>query len=281
MNARERTAEAGGLEFFYREWGDGPPVLLLHGFPETSRCWRHVGPALARARRVIAPDLPGFGRSGFPRAYDAGSLAGTIGAFMDAVGAPRAAVVGHDWGGSLTFRLALDHPARAERIAVVNAPFRVLDLRRGWHIALFNLPVLPEIAFTLAGDRLVEGMLRGAAARKDAYDPETLEEYRGALRGLARQRAAFAYYRTISRSALRRALRPGRRPPRRRIEVPALIVWGLRDPVLPFSLLDGIERDIPRVRIEQIPEAGHFVPEESPERLTSLLEGFLAEPPPP
>lgn len=274
---RERMVGAAGTRLFLREAGDGPPVVLLHGFPQTGACWRAVAPALvAGGHRVLIPDLPGYGRSEVPLGYDAATLSQTLAALLRHIGAVPASVVGHDWGGMLAYRLASHHAELLERVAVINSPYRRLDLRRGWHMVALNLPVLPEAAFLLAGDRLIEWMLKAASAQRDVFTPETTAPYREALRGLARQRAAFAYYRTVTRRRLAGALSPrtGDGAPRR-IEIPAMVVWGMKDPALPASLLDGIARDIPHARIERIPDAGHFVPEERPEQLAALLLDFL------
>lgn len=275
----ERTVEARGTRMFVREHGEGPPVVLLHGFPQTGECWRLVAPRLAERHRVIVPDLPGFGRSGRPLAYDAATVAGVLAAFMDAVEAPKAAVVGHDWGGSLAFALALAAPERVTRLVVTNAPFRRLDLRRGFHFVLFNIPVLPEVAFRVAGKHLVAFALRAASGRKEVFDDEAVRPYQEAYARPENVSSALAYYRTITRTMIARRLRP-RRPgePAKRpraIEVPTLIVWGMRDPVLPPSLLEGIERDIPGARIVRLEECGHFVPEEGPDDLAGEIDAFL------
>lgn len=283
MTERTARADAAGVEIHYRESGDGAPVVLLHGWPQTGACWRRVAPALAARRRVIVPDLPGFGRSARPGSFDAASLAGTIVAFMDAVGAGRAAVVGHDWGGSLTFRLATHHADALESFVVVNAPFRRLDLRRGWHFLFLNVPVVPELVWALAGDRWIDFTHRRASADPGALDDAVLRPYREAFRSWERRRSSLGYYRTVTRRTLVRALR--RRLPRpaisaaaprpKPIETPAMIVWGMKDPALPPHLLDGIARDIPHARIERLKGCGHFVPDECPEALSSLLLDFL------
>jgi len=278
---RERTVDSAGTAIFVRESGSGPPVVLLHGFPETSRCWDKVAAALSAEHHVLAPDLPGYGRSARPTSYDSATLANTIAAFMDAAGVPRAAVVGHDWGGGVAFRLALDHPEAVERLAVINSPFRKLDLRRGWHMLFFNAPLLPEALTMAAGDRWIDLVLRAASVNKDAFEPEALAEYHDAYRSLERKRSAFAYYRTVTRRIIASKL-PGRaqrghpQGPRGSIEMPTLVIWGEKDPALPLTLAEGIVRDIPQAKLVTIPDAGHFVPEERPERVAALLKEFLA-----
>jgi pimeloyl-ACP methyl ester carboxylesterase len=273
----ERTIEAGGVRFFVRESGAGDPIVLFHGFPQTGECWRRVAELLSVSHRVIVPDLPGFGRSTAPPAYDASRVADILADLLDAAGAKRATVVGHDWGGSLAFALTLAHPDRVGKLVVANAPFRKLDLRRGVHFLAFNLPVLPEVAFRLAGDRLVTFMLRAGSARKEAFGDDAIRPYVHAYRDPATVRAALSYYRTVTRRVIARRIRPGRSPSQgRRIEVPTLIVWGMRDPALPPSLLEGILRDIPHARAVRLADVGHFVPEEAPKELAREIESFLA-----
>jgi len=278
LTVRERTIDAAGTSIFVRESGDGPPVVLLHGFPQTGRCWNAVARELANDHRVLVPDLPGYGRSGRPTSYDSPTLANTVASFMEAAGAPRAAVVGHDWGGGVAFRLAVGHPDRVERLAVINSPFRKLDLRHGWHMLFFNVPLVPEIVLTAAGDRWIDLILRAASENKDAFEPDALDEYHEAYRSLERKRSAFAYYRTVTRRIIASKL-PGRaRPsgPRGSIDMPTLVIWGELDKALPLALAQGILKDIPQARLETIPDAGHFVPEERPERVAQLLKEFLA-----
>jgi epoxide hydrolase 4 len=274
----ERTVEAGGIRFHVREAGEGDPIVLLHGFPQSGDCWRGVADRLAERHRVIVPDLPGFGRSDPPPRYDAASVAGLLASFCDATGVPRATIVGHDWGGSLAFALALGHPERVERLVVTNAPFRKLDLKRGFHFLAFNVPFVPEIAFRLAGDRLVTFMLRAGSTRKQAFTEETMRPYLEAYRSGANVSSALSYYRTVTRSVIARRLRPAARTTSepRRIEAPTLIVWGMRDPALPPSILESIERDIPQARTVRLEDVGHFVPDEAPDELAQAIEEFIA-----
>jgi pimeloyl-ACP methyl ester carboxylesterase len=283
LTVTERTVDAAGCSIFVRESGEGPPVVLLHGFPQTGRCWQSVARALSEDHRVLVPDLPGYGRSARPTSYDSGTLASTVAAFMEAAGAPRAAVVGHDWGGGVAFRLASGHPGRVDRLAVINSPYRKLDLRHGWHMLFFNLPLVPELVLTAAGDRWIDFILRAASAAPDAFEPDALAEYHEAYRTLERKRSAFAYYRTVTRRIIASKLPMSKmsvraRPsgPRSSIDMPTLVIWGAVDKALPVALAEGIVEEIPQARLETIPDAGHFVPEERPERVAQLLKEFLA-----
>ena len=122
-DARRTVAEAS---YFVATGGTGPPILLLHGFPETHVCWMRIAPQLAEAHQVVVPDLRGYGASeaapGGPRGegYSKREMAGELVELMVASGHERFAVVGHDRGGRVAYRLALDHPDRVTRVAILN-----------------------------------------------------------------------------------------------------------------------------------------------------------------
>ena len=130
MRADHASVEAliavGEASYLVAEMGDGPPVLLLHGFPQTHVCWREVAPALAAAHRVVMPDLRGYGASeapvGGPRGegYTKREMAAEVVELMAALGHERFAVIGHDRGARVAYRLALDHPERVTRAALLN-----------------------------------------------------------------------------------------------------------------------------------------------------------------
>ena len=121
-----RHVDVGDASYHLVMGGTGPPVLLLHGFPETHYCWRKLAPRLAETHTVIAPDLRGYGNSvappGGPRGegYSKREMAGELVTLMDRLGFDRFAVVGHDRGARVAYRMALDHPARVARLAVLN-----------------------------------------------------------------------------------------------------------------------------------------------------------------
>ncbi len=148
-----RTVVAADTVFLLRAagGGDGVPVLLLHGVPETSSCWRDVAPVLASGRRVLAPDLPGLGGSTFTGPYDVTALVAQVAALLDGEGIDRVDAVGADWGGVLALGLAGLRPDLVRRLVVVNAPYRTgPPVHRAVHVPLFALPVLPELLSPLA-----------------------------------------------------------------------------------------------------------------------------------
>ena len=291
-----RTVLAGSTSFLLREHVDGSgtdgtstgttPVLLLHGVPETSSCWRDVAPVLATGRRVLAPDLPGLGGSAYTGPYDVASLVDQIAALVDCeVPGGRIDVVGHDWGGSLALALAGARPDLVRRIVVANAPFRSVPLR-ALHLPFFALPVVPELVFRLGGRRVVDALLALGWRSPTPLDDERRAEYAAAYTTRAGVTAMLGYYREATRPRLAAALRRRRRrgTPRVRAEQ-ALVLWGARDPVLPLGTGESVVLDLGADCVMvTVPGVGHFVIEEAPAVVTQVLLDFLADettPPPP
>lgn len=282
MVVKVRNVAVAGTRFLLREAGDGDgtPVLLLHGVPETSSSWHEVAPALAAdGRRVLAPDLPGLGGSSYAGPFDVGSVVAEVLALLDAE-LPRRQVdvVGHDWGGTIALALAALHPDRVRRLVVANTAFRSVNPLRAAHIPLFALPGVPEAVFRLGGARVVDRMLDAAWRSDRVLDPEVRAEYVAAYSDPERVRAMLGYYRAAARPKLAAALRLGQAPayPPVRVER-ALVVWGAADWVLPVSLGEGIVKEIgPSCSMVTVPGAGHFVVEEAPEVFLRAVQDFLA-----
>lgn len=279
-----RNVPVAETRFLLREWGsgDGTPVLLLHGVPETSSCWRDVAPALADGRRVLAPDLPGLGGSSCSGPYDVPSVVAQLVALLDAeVPDRRVDVVGHDWGGSVALGLAGLHPDRVRRLAVANAPYRKVPLLRAAHIPFFAAPVAPELAFRLGGKRVVDLMLAVGWRSGVELDPDVRAEYTAAYTDPAKVSAMLGYYRAATRPRLAAALRRDKPAgaPRVRAER-MLVLWGAADPVLPVSVGESVVKDLgPTCEMVTVPGAGHFVIEEAPEVAREALRAFLADEP--
>jgi pimeloyl-ACP methyl ester carboxylesterase len=275
-----RTVAAGETSFLLREEGsgDGTPVLLLHGVPETSSCWRQVAPRLAVGRRVLLPDLPGLGGSTYRGPYDVPSLVRQLLALLDGEGISRVDVVGHDWGGSLALALAGARPGLVRRLAVANAPYRSVPAR-AVHIPLFALPVAPELVFRLGQRHVVRALISIGWRAETPLDQATLAEYEAAYTSPPKVAAMLGYYRAAARPRLAAALRH-RRPqgaPRAQAER-MLVLWGALDPVLPLSTGAGVAHDLgPECVMVTVPGAGHFVVEEAPDVVGDVLEDFLAD----
>jgi pimeloyl-ACP methyl ester carboxylesterase len=253
---------------------DGPLVLLLHGFPECWITWRRQLPALAAAGfRAVAPDLRGYGGSDKPRGvaqYSLRKLAGDVAALIAALGRERADLVGHDWGGYIAWHVAMWHPERVRRLAVLNVPhperyFRALrsfrQLRQSWYVFFFQLPWLPERFMTPARMRVA---MRYTTVREGAYDEEDIAVTLAAVRDLT---GPLNYYRAAARSALRKRWQ--------RIDAPALVIWGEKDRWLGADLAEPDPRWVPHARVERIAGASHWVQADAPDRVNDLLLSFL------
>lgn len=278
-----RYAVVNGIRLHWVEAGTGPLVVLLHGFPEFWYSWRHQIPALAEAGfRVVAPDLRGYNESEKPagiRRYRLETLADDVLAIIHALGQERCAVVGHDWGGAIAWFLAMRHPQAVENLIVLNAPhperfFQELrtpaQLRKSWYVFFFQLPWLPERLIRADDYAGLGRILRTDPVRPDAFTEADIQCYKQALAQPGALTAAIHYYRALFRRNLlrfRRQIRP--------IHAPTLLIWGEQDRYLGIGLTQGLERWVPNIRVERIPEASHWVQADAPERVNSLIIGFL------
>ena len=281
---RTRFVTVRGARLHLREYGEAgelPPVILLHGWPQHGGIWSRIAPELARERRVLVPDLRGFGRSDAPPGtYAKHEFAADIVALLDAEGIDRAAIVGHDWGAWTAWLIALEHPARVERFAGVDIkpPWRFhLPFWRFPLAALFAvyqviaaMPWLGERAIgTPAFTRLV---IRAGSAPGMRWDPADLDSYALQFTDPTKARAAVRVYRTFLLRELPALARDRYTSPD--LTVPALMVWGSQSPL---KLLVGGPGPGPNLRVETISGAGHFIPDEKPAELLALLRPFLAE----
>jgi pimeloyl-ACP methyl ester carboxylesterase len=284
----------GGLRMQALEAGpvDGPLVLLLHGFPESSESWRDVLPGLAEAGfRAIAPDLRGYGGTDRPEdGYDLDTLANDVVELAHYLQPGRPVhLVGHDWGGLIAYHVAAMHPEVVDRLAVVNAPHPAVMARgiwnpaqlvSSWYIFFFQLPFLPERLISARGGALVPRLMRRAMVDPSRVPPGRLAEYEANFSTLEGARTALAYYRqAFRRTVSLRGMRETRNYPR--IRAPFLLIWGEQDAALRKNLTQGLERYFEqRPTVHYLPEEGHFVPLEAPEKVAALLlEHFTAERP--
>jgi haloacetate dehalogenase len=284
------TAEirTGETTVFARAGGAGPPVLLLHGIPETHLMWRRVAPALAERFTVVATDLRGFGASGKPPStpdhapYSMRAIAGDQVEAMHALGHERFAVVGHDRGARCAYRMALDHPGAVTRLAVLDVvptgdAFARADREFAldfwiWSFLAAPAPV-PERLIACAPEVLVDHMLDAWSERPDAFPAEVRAAYAAQFRDPATLHAVCEEYRAAA--TLDCAHDEADRG-HRRIACPVLVLWSHRGAVArwydPLAVWRAWADD---VRGEPV-AAGHFFPEEAPEETARQLLAFLA-----
>jgi pimeloyl-ACP methyl ester carboxylesterase len=276
-----RNVPVAETRFLVREHGegDGTPIVLLHGVPETSSAWNGIAPGLAQGRRVLCPDLPGLGGSAYSGPFDVPSVIGQLMALLEAeVPRGRIDLVGHDWGGSLALAMAGAHPERFRSLVIANAPFRKLPLLRAAHIPFFALPVAPELVFRLGGPHVVAGMFRAAWKSDRQLDPEVMAEYTAAYTDPGKVKAMLGYYRAVARPRAAAAVTRSRTPKPPRISVDRMLVlWGAADPVLPVWVGESVTKDLgASCSMVTVPKAGHFVIEEAPEVCLEAIAELVA-----
>jgi len=276
-------AEIGEVMLHYVVAGSGPPVVLLHGWPQTWFEWRETIAALAPRFTVIAPDMRGLGDSSRPlTGYDKRTMGNDIWRLMtEKLGFSRFSLVGHDWGGPTAYAIAADHPAAVDKLAIVDVviPGSGGDFSQGgkrWHHQFHITPDLPE-ALTQGRERIyLEWFYKTFAYKPAAFTDDVIDEFVRTYAQPGAMRAGFALYRALDEDARVNAaqLATGFR-----LEMPVLAVGGGCS--YPHARGRGTEpeqslrRCATNVTGAVIPECGHFVPEEQPDVFNRLLLEFL------
>ena len=282
-----RYVDVDGVVIHARVAGSGPAILLLHGYPESSYMWRHVAPALTSDFTVVAADLRGYGESDAPAddadhlTYSRRAMAADQVGLMSALGHERFAVAGHDRGGRVAHRMALDHPERVERVAVLDIVptlhmFENVDRAMAqsyFHWFFLNQPFdLPERLITADPEGWIASRFRGRTSSPWRVEADALEEYVRAFRNPARVAATCADYRAAASIDLVHDRED--RLASRRITAPLLAVWGASSYV-------GRHFDVTRVWQDYAEDVSgvaapsdHYVPEEAPDLTVRLLTRF-------
>ena len=291
----EGRLRTNGIELHVLDEGEGPLVVLCHGFPELGFSWRKQVPALVGAGfRVLVPDMRGFGRSSIPEgveAYDVLTLGGDLCGLLDALGEDSAIFVGHDWGAWLVWQLAVLHPQRVSAVAGLSVPFVPRSpappmpimrrhLGEDFYIVWFQQPGVADAALALDVRRTLTTHRQWTAqwADEDGPPPERpawLSEDELAVYIDAFERTGFSgglnWYRNIDRNWELTA--PFAET---RVEQPALFLTGERDPVRRFMPAEAMHGWVSDLRGELVvPGAGHWVQQESPAAVNAALLEFL------
>ncbi len=262
---------------------DAPPLLLLHGWPQHWWIWRHVVGPLAETHRVLAPDLRGFGWSDAPPGqYSKAGLAADVLRLLDALGVERTALAGHDWGGFVAQLVALHAPERITSLTAFSIPHLWLSLDEPDPRALartlsYQLPLAtPGVGSTLLQrvPAFLKTVLVNGVGPGFRWDPEDLDLYVEAQRRPDHARASSSVYRSFLVRELP-ALAKGRYAGRR-LEMPVLLATGAHDPVVTPDRIDGLPEHAASGRTTVVEGAGHFLPEEAPERVLELIREAIA-----
>lgn len=267
-----RRVTVNGVEIAYLDQGSGPPVLLVHGFPDDHRVWRKQIPALVAAGyRVIAPDMRGCGQSAIParvRDYRIPALIGDLVALLDRLGLPKVKLVGHDWGAVICWHLAIARPERVERYAALSVghpeAYARASLRqktKGWYVLLFQLRGIAETLLRAGDWRLLRSIVQ--------YSAEA-QQWIANLSRPGRLTAALNYYRA----------NPGLLFPlgRGKVAAPVLGLFSDGDRFLEKSQMLASRAWVSgSSRFECLHAVGHWMGLEAPEPVNTILLGFLDE----
>ena len=261
---------------------DAPLVILLHGFPDFWYGWRHQITALSEAGlRVWAPDQRGYNLSEKPEqvdAYSLDALAADVIGLIDAAGVEQAAIVGHDWGGAVTWWTANKYPERLRKVAIINTPhhyaFRKM-IETSWaqkwrsaYMQVARLPRIPELILSGFNWWYLTRGLRGSA-QPGTFGLEEMAAYRAAWSQPGALTAMLNWYRAVFRVSLDRV-------PDWRITVPTMLIWGAQDVFFVPGLAEASIDLCDDGRLELLPDGTHWVAVEAAGRVNGLLTEFLA-----
>ena len=285
-NWQHQFIKTNGLQLHYVTQGTGPLLLLLHGFPEFWYSWRHQIPVLAEQFTVVALDLRGYNDSDKPKAvtaYAMSELVRDIVGVITGLGYEKCVLVGHDWGGAIAWNVADQHPAKIEKLIVMNCPHpqRFLDALsssplqwlRSAYIGLFQIPFLPELVFQANDYQLIAQAFEGMATNHSAITEPDIQAYKTAAAKPGALQAGLNYYRNLFDFGLQQQ-------EVNILEVPTLLIWGEDDPAFERALAEDTEDYVRDVQLRFIANCGHWVPQEKPDLVNRYMAEFLGVPMP-
>lgn len=278
-------AQIGGVNIHYATAGNGDKlVVLLHGFPEFWYSWRHQIAALSDDYTVVAPDLRGFNLSDKPKNvsdYDIDKVADDVIGLIHHFGREKAAVIGHDWGASVAWNIAIKHPEVLWKVGGLQVPpphvlrknMSLGQLFASWYMFFFQIPQLPEWLLGRNDFEALEKGLKMSTVERGVFTDENIREYKKAWREDFALTAMLNYYRA---NFYRRFIAPVPELPK--IKVPTLFIFGEQDKAILRETVTGIGDAIDAPFDEFfIPSSGHWVQQEEAETVTQILKDFLAE----
>jgi epoxide hydrolase 4 len=271
-----------GLRLHYVTQGEGPLMLMLHGFPEFWYSWRYQIPVFAERYKVVAVDLRGYNDSDKPpaqTAYRLSTLVEDIKGVIHGLGYERCILVGHDWGGAIAWAFGAAYPAWVERLIVLNVPhpakftqgLRTLpQLLKSWYILFFQIPLLPEWILSQRHCVVLAKMLTQTSISSDTFPPEAIAAYREAAAKPGAIAAMLSYYRNLFQSS-------SFKKDWGIIQSPTLLIWGENDVALGKELTLGTQAYVRDLQIRYIPNCSHWVQQERPQLVNQYMREWLGE----
>lgn len=276
------------LRFHYVTAGEGPLMVMLHGFPEFWYSWRHQIPVMAERYRVVAPDMRGYNQTEKPVGvghYRIAALMEDVAGLITSLGEERAVLVAHDWGGGVAWPFAARYPHMVEALVILNCPppavlMRHLmsnraQLRRSYYMFLFQPPLLPELAMRAGDYRMIEKALRGWAIDKSAFSDHDIRMFKEAAAKPGALTGGINYYRAALRQFLRNPRGSG--GDGARVRCPTLVIWGEDDAALGKELTYDLGAEVDgHLEVKYIPSCSHWVQQERPELVNAYMLEFLS-----
>ena len=289
MNVDERIgfdyADVGDVKLHYAIAGSGERlVLLLHGFPEFWYSWRHQLVALSDEYTVVAPDMRGYNLSDKPpnkSDYTIDKLVGDIAGLIQHFGREKAAVIGHDWGASIAWALAMKKPEVLWKLGALQVPpipiwkrnQTAKQFRASWYMFFFQIPAIPEHLFAKDNYAAFGKSLITSTARPDVFSDEDIAEYKKAWSQPGATTAMLNYYRA---NILKRMFGKSEMPAK--IDVATLFIYGEKDKAVLPETVAGVGDMIAGPYTERrIPNSGHWVQQEARDEVTEIIREFLAD----
>jgi epoxide hydrolase 4 len=278
-------ADVGEVKLHFATAGDGDRVvILLHGFPEFWYSWRHQLLALSDEYTVVAPDMRGYNLSDRPEsvsAYLLEKLSADLLGLIRHFGRDKAAIIGHDWGATVAWATAASHSAKVWKLATLQVPPAWIWKRNqtakqffaSWYMFFFQIPLLPEFISSRNDFSLLVNSLRDSTVNKTVFSDEDIAQYKQAWAKNGALTAMINYYRA---NIVSRLLSSGSTPAM--IDVPTLFIYGEKDHAVMPETVRGVGDAVSGPFTEhRIPNSGHWVHQEAPDEVTSVLRAFLAE----
>ena len=264
--------DVASLRIHYLEEGQGDPVILLHGFPTSSHLYRNILPVLAKTHRAIAPDLPGYGLSDKPldQRYNFSFFDRMLESFCDAVGVSNTTLVVHDLGGPVGLHWAVRNPSRIKRLVILNT---LVYPQTSWAVKAFLIALrLPLVRDYVVSPKGIVGAMKFGVTHKDRLNRELLTPYTEPFEDASAQQALIKAGSGLSIKGLSEiaAKLPS-------LGVPVRLIYGEGDRILPdiAKTMGRLKSDLPGAELTSLPNAGHFLQEDAPERVAELIADFI------
>ncbi len=271
---------ANGIKLHYVTQGEGPLMLMLHGFPEFWYSWRYQIPEFAKNFRVVAVDLRGYNNSEkLPNqsAYVMDEFVKDVAGIINGLGYEKCVLVGHDWGGAIAWNFAYAHPEMLEKLIVMNLPhpakfaegFRTpQQMLRSSYIFFFQIPGIPELVLQMGDYQAIENAFTSMAFNKSNITQTDLQAYKEAAAKPGAITAMLSYYRNVFQQNIFKQDWPI-------LEVPTLMIWGENDTALGKELSYGTEAYVRDFQIKYIPNCSHWVQQDRPDLVNQYMAEFL------